>query len=30
LVDFFIFNRKNKSITRMDIFREDKQWKNIF
>jgi Ca-activated chloride channel family protein len=25
LVDFFIFNRKNKSITRMDIFREDKQ-----
>jgi Ca-activated chloride channel family protein len=25
LVDFFIFNRKNKSITRMDIFREEKQ-----
>lgn len=25
LVDFFIFNRKNKSITRMDIFGEDKQ-----
>lgn len=25
IVEFFIFNRKNKSITRMDIFREDKQ-----
>ena len=25
LADFFIFNRKNKSITRMDIFREEKQ-----
>lgn len=25
LVDFFIFNRKNKSITRMDIFGEDRQ-----
>jgi len=29
VIDYFIFNRKNKSLTRLDIFGEEKKWKEL-